>query len=61
MKTKVNEISVRYKGGIKGNVLPQIKCSQSAADLAYEDWNKDTIELHETFKVMLLNNANKVK
>jgi len=27
----------------------------------YENWDKNTIEVHETFKVLLLNNANKVK
>jgi DNA repair protein RadC len=61
METKVNEIAISYRGSLKANLLPKITCSQSAADLAYSQWNKDTIELHETFKIMLLNNANKVK
>ena len=61
MKSKVNEIAISYSGSVKANLLPKITCSQSAADLAYSHWNKETIELHETFKILLLNNANKVK
>jgi len=61
MKAQVNEIAIRYSGSTKTNVLPKITCSQNAAYLAYSQWNKDTIELQETFKIMLLNNANKVK
>ena len=61
MKSKVNEIAISYSGSTKANLLPKVTCSQSAADIAYSQWNKDNIELHETFKIMLLNNANKVK
>lgn len=61
MNAQVNEIVISYSGSLKANLLPKITCSQGAADLAYSQWNKDTIELHETFKIILLNNANKVK
>jgi DNA repair protein RadC len=61
MKSKVNEIAISYSGSLKVNLLPKINCSQSAAELAFEQWNKNTIGLHESFKIMLLNNANKVK
>lgn len=61
MKTKVNEIAISYNGSIQVNLLPKITCSQSAAELAFGQWDKNNIELHETFKVMLLNNANRVK
>ncbi|UAB84390.1 JAB domain-containing protein [Zunongwangia sp. SCSIO 43204] len=61
MKTKVNEIAISYSGSLKVNLLPKITCSQSAAELAFEQWNKNDIELQETFKIMLLNNSNKVK
>jgi DNA repair protein RadC len=61
MKYKVNEIAVSYSGSLNTKLLPKIACSKSAADLAYSHWNKDSIALHETFKIMLLNNANKVK
>lgn len=61
MKNKVNEIAISYTGNIKVQLLPQITCSRSAAALAYSEWDKKTIGLQETFKIMLLNNANKVK
>ena len=61
METKVNEIAISYSGNLKTNQLPKITSSQNAAELLYGQWNKNNIELHETFKVMLLNNANKVK
>tara|TARA_Y100000588_G_scaffold361724_1_gene422797 strand:- start:436 stop:885 length:450 start_codon:yes stop_codon:yes gene_type:complete len=61
MKTKVNEIAISYSGSLKVSLLPKITCSQSAAQLAYEQWNKNDIGLQETFKIMLLNNSNKVK
>lgn len=61
METKVNEIAISYSGNLKTNQLPKIASSQNAAELLYGEWNKNNIELHETFKVMLLNNANKVK
>ena len=61
METKVNEIAISYSGNLKTNHLPKITSSQNAAELLYGQWNKNNIELHETFKVMLLNNANKVK
>lgn len=61
MKTKVNEIAVSYSGSLKPNALPKITCSKSAADLAFIQWDKNNMELHETFKIMLLSNANRVK
>ncbi|WP_299159274.1 JAB domain-containing protein [uncultured Tenacibaculum sp.] len=61
MKNKVNEIKVSYKE--KANACASIAISSSldAGKLLFENWNKKTIELHETFKVLLLNNSNKVK
>ena len=61
MKSKVNEIAISYTGSLKTNLLPKISSSRSAADLAFAQWNKNNIALQETFKIMLLNNANKVK
>ncbi|MBZ9631576.1 JAB domain-containing protein [Salegentibacter sp. LM13S] len=61
MKTKVNEIAISYSGNIKTNLLPKINSSSCAAALAFEQWNKNNIELQETFKIILLNNANRVK
>ncbi|WP_282117509.1 JAB domain-containing protein [Cellulophaga baltica] len=61
MKAQVNEIKISYKGGLKSSMWKKINTSQDAAELLYEDWNKDTIGIQETFKVVLLNNSNKVK
>lgn len=59
MKSKVNEIQVRYKEKLKASL--SIGCSQDASKILYDNWNKDTIGLHESFKIILLNNSNKVK
>lgn len=61
MKTKVNEISVRYQGNFKIAEAPKITSSSTAAELLYRKWDKDQIGLQECFKILLLNNANKVK
>lgn len=61
MKDKVNEIKVSYKERIPASFWQKINSSSDAAKLLFEHWDKDTIGLHETFKVLLLNNNNKVK
>ena len=61
MKAQVNEIKISYKGGLKSSMWQKISNSKDAAELLFEDWDKDTIALQETFKVVLLNNSNKVK
>tara|TARA_R100000935_G_scaffold46551_1_gene69995 strand:+ start:663 stop:1112 length:450 start_codon:yes stop_codon:yes gene_type:complete len=61
MKTKVNEISIKYQGNFKMKQAPKITSPNSAVKLLFESWDKDRIGLQECFKVMLLNNSNKVK
>jgi len=61
MKVQVNEIKISYKGGLKSSRWQKISNSQDAAELVFEAWDKDTIGIQETFKVVLLNNSNKVK
>ena len=61
MKTKVNEISITYKGSFKISQAPKISSSVNAAELLYNTWDRDQIGLQECFKALLLNNANKVK
>ncbi len=61
MKAQVNEIKITYKGGILAKDWQKLNSSFDTAHFIYENWDKDTIEVHETFKVLLLNNANKVK
>jgi len=61
MKNKVNEIRISYKERVKSPFWKKVNSSKDAADLLYEHWDKDNIEVHETFKIVLLNNGNKVK
>lgn len=61
MKEQVNEIKISYKDRIPSDKWIRIKGSQSAAKFLYDYWDKDTIEAYESFKVLLLNNSNKVK
>ena len=61
MKDKVNEIQISYKDRITSPFWHKISSSKDASELLYEHWNKNTIEVHESFKIMLLNNSNKVK
>lgn len=61
MKSKVNEIQISYREKISTLKSEPINSSKDAARLLYEHWDKNTIGLHETFKILLLNNSNKVK
>jgi len=61
MKTQVNEIKVSYKERVPASFWRKITTSKDAAELLFEHWDKNTIGLHESFKIVLLNNNNKVK
>jgi DNA repair protein RadC len=61
METKVNEIAISYSGNIKAKSYPKVTSSQHAAAIFFEHWDKNNIELQESFKMLLLNNSNKVK
>ena len=55
---KVAEIGIYYKSTPK--VKPVIKSGNDAFKLLIDNWDENLIELQEEFKVILLNNANKV-
>ncbi len=61
MRNEVNEIKVSYceKLGVIDSM--PLTDSEQVAKLLYDNWDGNTIGLQETFKVLLLNNANKVK
>ena len=59
--SRVSEIQVSYINKVKVKESQRIKSSSDIATLLFETWNKNTIELHESFKVILLNNSNTVK
>lgn len=61
MQHKINEISISYQEGIRSPFWTKIKSSKDAAELLHDYWDKNTIGLHESFKIILLNNDNKVK
>ncbi len=58
---KINEIKVSYKEKKEVSQSLTIRSSKNAGKLLFETWDKNTIGLQETFKVLLLNNSNKIK
>ncbi|RUA28116.1 MAG: DNA repair protein, partial [Bacteroidetes bacterium] len=61
MMHAINEIEVTYRHEIPATFWKKISTSGDAADVLYSHWNPNTIGLNECFKVLLLNNAHKVK
>ncbi len=61
MKTKVSEIKIAYRSRVKLCEAPKINSSATAAEVLYSNWDKDEIEVSESFKLLLLNNNNRVK
>ncbi|PHQ30041.1 JAB domain-containing protein [Leeuwenhoekiella nanhaiensis] len=61
MKAQVNEIKISYEGGVKSKDWVQVSSSAQAAEVLFQNWDKRTMELQETFKIVLLNSSNKVK
>lgn len=60
-KDKVNEIQISYREKIGTLNSMAMNNSEDVAKLLYKNWDENTIGLHETFKILLLNNSNKVK
>lgn len=56
---QVTEISVTYHSKVKASQRIKISRSSDAYELLLSSWD-DTIELYESFKIVLLNKANKV-
>ncbi|MEL7271370.1 MAG: JAB domain-containing protein [Bacteroidota bacterium] len=61
MREQVNEIKISYCEKLGVIDSEPLTNSERTAKLLYQNWDKDTIGLFETFKVLLLNNSNKVK
>src|SRR5271170_1097073 len=57
---KVEEIGLVYKTTIKASERPVVKSSQEVYNLLLENWDKDTLDLFEEGKIILLNQANRV-
>lgn len=61
MNHKVNEIKVSYKERVAVQYMPRICNASDAAELLFKHWDKDSIGFQESFKVLLLNNSNRLK
>ena len=56
----VSEIELSYKSKVPASQRRKITCSRDANDLFKENWNHDTLEYCEEFKVLLMNRSNAV-
>ena len=57
---EVNEVKLTYKTKQKASERPKIKDSMSTFKILLKCFDADTIELKESFKVLLLNHGNRV-
>jgi len=57
---QISEVKLIYKTKIKASERPQIKNSKDAYDLFLGNWDQETIEYVEEFKLLLLNRSNSV-
>ncbi|MFK5878506.1 MAG: JAB domain-containing protein [Flavobacteriaceae bacterium] len=60
MNNIISEIELKYNPIVNRGSRVKITHPESAYKAFLEGWNKDTIELYEEFKIMLLNRANEV-
>lgn len=58
---KINEIQISYKEQPLHYGKSTISSSTDAAEILFELWDKNTISFKESFKVLLLNNSNRIK
>lgn len=61
MEHQVNEIQISYKENLSTLKSSSITNSNDVAQLLFKNWDADTIGLNECFKILLLNQSNKVK
>ena len=59
-QTNISEVRLVYRTKIKASQRLQVKCSKDAFDIFMENWDMDSIEHIEEFKLMLLSRSNKV-
>ena len=59
MEHKIAEVQISYRPNkLKGAV--KITSSEFAVKVIRDNWNKDTINLYEEFKILLMNNSHEV-
>jgi DNA repair protein RadC len=59
-QTNISEVRLVYRTKVKASERQEIKCSKDAFDIFMENWELDSIEHIEEFKLMLLTRSNKV-
>jgi len=59
-QTTISEVRLVYKSKVKASERPQVKCSKDAFDIFMENWDLDSIEHIEEFKLLLMNRSNSV-
>lgn len=57
---EVSEVQLSYRSKVSPSQRPKITSSRDAYNILKSLWNGNTIEMHEEFKVLLLNRANRV-
>ncbi|MCT4206408.1 JAB domain-containing protein [Elizabethkingia anophelis] len=56
----ISEVQLIYRNIVKASLRPSISCSKDAYEIIIKNWDHDSIEFVEQFKIVLMNNANKV-
>ena len=59
-QTTISEVKLVYRTKVKASERLQVKSSKDAFDIFMENWDLDSIEHIEEFKLMLLTRSNKV-
>lgn len=59
-QTTISEVRLVYRTKVKASERLQVKCSKDAFDIFMENWDLDSIEHIEEFKLMLLTRSYKV-
>jgi DNA repair protein RadC len=56
----ISEVKLIYRTRIKASERLKVKCSRDAYDIFIENWDPDSIEHTEEFKILLMNRSNSV-
>ena len=59
-QTTISEVRLVYRTKVKASDRLQIKCSKDAFDIFMENWDLDSIEHIEEFKLLLMNRSDSV-